>query len=772
MLLTRKSSVVIRDLRKGPEPPSSFRGLIEEQIREIDQEDGVVRPWNVVLICVANELARYQQLLDSILTNGSQPKVILFLIGTQAEETLRLPNLLQEQRARCRVIFVGSMRGCEWEGSGHLPTGFIHWTEDPDGEANLRVLVNTLRDNLVYSRLFEATSERDVAAWSIGTKQSWFGHLPTRAIADVLHEACDELVGEAENNLILGWADDWHVPPELCGEEDRSDLLLDEPGMLGLAFRSLRERMSRLHRMLGTSGRQGAFRRVAEYPEHQQNEIKEISKELIALDDKALSLLRAIDPWDGIDLAEQRRLRAEGVSIEQDDKRLESYHAKSQMLDLEILRRIKHVFDSGYNLTSLEVQLGEVVERIQPRTREEIEQEYEKLALSSEAQRLTAMLPSAPSGQVIRIGRMVARILQPAWSRVLLVLTVILLAGGAVVLAVQDGSNGLLDSLPDPARSLAARASILVLIGVILATAALVSLFFVADEKIRAWGRRVRLRESASRVETMKRFLERAIWNEWVLHPVRRKAAEHHKLLLDSLKLCAEDIRRLMHNRHDDLERELVDQTSTNPAVLRDLDIGETGTYAQRPQVVKLLKKEVTTRLKNTLELKMPSLGAVSAEKIPAEIAERVSRDIDHLIMQVARHGPLSPKVEITAGALDERQKLIENYWTRFDRVREAVKESVLLGADSGIIQFIRPSQISSLDQSGDAMILVRFAPEASRKQINAERNGELVDLVYTNETVCAGVVRLSAFRTDFVSFGGATQLDSESSGSSTPDFQ
>ena len=78
MELNRESSVIVVDLATTDGSPSSFEDLLLKKSGAVSEE-GIIRPWYVVLIVDADKVQSHRGLYESILANVSQPRLILIL---------------------------------------------------------------------------------------------------------------------------------------------------------------------------------------------------------------------------------------------------------------------------------------------------------------------------------------------------------------------------------------------------------------------------------------------------------------------------------------------------------------------------------------------------------------------------------------------------------------------------------------------------------------------------------------------------------------------
>ena len=756
MEVGRESSVIIVDLATVSIDLLSFDDLLQVDSGGVPEE-GIIRPWHIVLIDDVEMIQSHRGLFESVLTNGSQPRLTLILRGSkiaagESEKQIEFPHFFQDSYSRLRVILVSSLNGIEWAPGSHLPAGLAHWEADLDGSEVSGVLMDALASDEILDALYSATSKVGHQLWSIGTKQVWFGRLPARATADALHKCGHGLVGDDGKSCLLPQLEEWNVPSSLSGLDIESDILVSGDGTFLSQYEDLHHRVRSQKKIFGLSGQGGAVKRIAKFPEHHLAALDNIREKLKKVNDQVKFLLEATDASNGFDVEENKKFQELGVQQQRKDKLREKYLDIDTKLNEEIVGGARKAIASGHSISPLIVQVDKVVKTVSPKSQAEILKDFEIVDLSKLQESLLKATLSTPKNPLMIVAKTVAKIIEPLWLRFVLAFFYLWLVAISAFEAFDDGNSSGFYPLPEIARKLIARSVVITCLLVTLAVLLVGVVFVIADNLIRAWARKSGLLKVEKELETQKSFLEQVALNEWVLSNTRRRAVNSLIQLRRTLELIALNLKDNLIDKYDELASSKQERSTPNPAVRKDLnDVAGAGAFRQLDRVVEIIRTDVSTLIDNVMGLRVHEFKGVGTD-IPEQIVSSIDKDLQVYVQKLIEFGPLDYKLALSDASLSQRKDLSETYWTKVGQVTTAVEDTVLVAETSNFIQFIDTSDLLQLDQQASSAVYIRFAPEPSRQNIK-NRINDVENLCFTTKTSCAGIFRLVGFRESHVHY-------------------
>jgi len=755
--VTREASVLLLDLTaEGVKPPASYEDLIRSQRPDL-VADGVIRPWNLLITDSISGFPGHKSLYESVLQSPARPRLVLLLDGLLfASETstpaISLPLVFQEHRLQVRVVAITDRAGCEWAAGDPLPSGIAYWPKDPDGATTVQILRDPLSDERIFNEFFEMTSAGGYDAWSLGTRQVWFGRLPQKATAGSLYETGQGLVGDDGDAALLPKSADWEIPPALSGMATEDDLLILTEGSILESYQGIRRQASGEKLMFGVTGSRQSLKRVAAYPSHHARVLQQLEEKTTSIDGTVSGLLQSIDATDGFNEEENRKFERLGIVIKRSDDYRKIYRDVATQLNDRIVDGVRDWIRTGHSIAPLVLTVEDTIEKVKPLPPEELVDKFSNVSLAPSAQRLADARKNMPKGTVIRFGQSIAKVLEPAWARLLIaILYTWILATGAFEAFDQGRTPGFLP-VPEALRGTAADIAVVLAMIATLLVAALGVALVLADSTIRSWGKTAGLIEVEKAVERQQEFLERVILNEWVLNRTRRRTAASLRFLNETLRGLSEVVRARLIDRHAELAKTTDEPQSPNPAVRKDLnDVAAAGTFMQLEQVIAILRADISTIIDEVLSLRIHEFKGVGGEEVPTEINRSIATKIDRYIDHLREEGPLSLDVALSRESAQLRKRLIETYWKNVSLVSSAVQDSALLPKDSKLVQFINSEDLLHLDQQPKSAVVVRFAPEPSREEIQTQAANLDMNIIYTETTSCAGILRATGFRNSLV---------------------
>jgi len=754
--VTREASVLVVDLGGINIAPTSYDELVKVH-KPAFVSEGVIRPWNLLIIDKSDSFAAHFQLYESILQSPTRPRLILLLDGPlfdplTSAPSVSLPEVFQDHRSQVRLISITDRAGCEWAIGEPLPSGIAHWSDDLEGATTIDVLCEPLGIEPVFNAVFEATEVGGYDAWSIGTKQVWFGRLPQKATADSLFETAQALVGDDGDATLLPRSAEWEVPQALNGGATEDDLLTLSDGSILDSYQSIRRQIASEKMKFGISGRAQVLKRVSSFPEHHLRIIKQVEEKSLMANTTVADLLSSIDARDGFNEDENRKFDRLGIVIKRSDDLRSIYRDVATQLNDRIVDGVRDWIRTGHSIAPLIITVDDTVEKVAPREPQEIVDDFSSVSMESTIQQLKSSQSQIPTGPLMKIGKAVAKALQPVWARfVFAVLFSWVVATGAFEAFDRGRTPGFLP-VPESIRAVTADVFVIIAILLTLGVVALGGLLLYADARVRAWGKRVGFLELERVIDGQQSFLESVVLNEWVLNKTRRRTAASLKFLNETLRGLSGVIRSRLIDNHESLSKQSDPELSPNPAIRRDLnDVAAAGTFMQLDQVIAILRTDISTLIDEVLSLRIHEFKGIGATTVPAQICESVQQKIDLFVGHLMEEGPLNLDVSRSRESAILRKRLIETYWKNVTLVSSAVHDSALTSRDARLIQFINADDLLHLDQQPGATVVIRFAPEPSREEIQKLAVNSEMSVIFTETTSCAGVLRATGFRNSFV---------------------
>ena len=777
----RYSDVIQVDLRKEAEAPKTFEELLTG-VNDLGQE-GVIRPWSLLLVDDAKTFVLNSKLYENILQHSTHPRLIVLVCGSPAEPDLQgkrftVPRVFEQVRERSRIILLTSETGCEWASGEHVPSGLLRWDGDPDGVETVAMLTDVFSAEEIFEKVFASTNESSNTLWSVGTKQVWFGRLPATATADAFHKTGNGLVGDDGKAALIRKSDEFRIPKELNGDEVEVDILYGGPGTLLDDYSSLKKQIVSMKRKFGLAGQKGSIARVARFPEDQLSALNDVIAQIEKINANVLSMMESVDASDGLDVEERKRLETVGVQWQRQDEQRDRFLDADTKLNDKIVDGIREAIAGGHSVAPLIVQLDDVIEKVRPKDPAELVQTFAEYSFAELLEKMKASIPLVPRGPIMKFGKLVASVIEPAWSRLLIAFLFVWVTLTAGLEAIDDNGNSGFGLLPQNIRN---KISDLIVYSIffVIAIAIIVAgvIFVRADNAISRWGKKTKVSEVEKAIDRQKGFVESTALNEWVLSYIRRTTVENLKHLRETLQLLATSLKGQLIDKHEFWSSSDLSRSYPNPQVRKDLNnVAAAGTFMQMDRVEKILRTDVSTIIDEVLALRVHEFKGKNAAKVPQEIVAEVDLRVSKFIPDVIEKGPLTSTLALSKKSIDLREELTTNYWEKIALVGTSAQETVLLDAKSSFVQFVSSDEILHLDKQNGGDILIRFAPRPSLDHIvtSGKTSGINVEsITFTAKTSCAGILRLVGFKDAFFKYeSDATQSEPDSPSSFSPDFQ
>jgi len=760
------SSVVHIDLDVEESPLESLDDLIMLNLSRLGPnlavlgaDRGIERPWDIVLTCSSANLEKHDALLESVLTNAVRPRLVLLLRAPELANgaaRLSLPRVFSEQSQLVRVVVLTSETGSEWAPGDHKVKGIALWHHDQEGRETLPILVETLTMPEVFDSLFTESSSSQFEAWCIGTKQVWFGKLPAQPLAAALFEVGEGLVGDDGKIAVLRKLDEWRPPVELIGGAAESDILI-EGGKKKTHLTGIRTQIKALSESAGVGKKTGFIARVAASPGLQLGIVERLTADLRSLSSNVKEVLGSIDANDGFGVDERRLMDREGIQLNRpDDQRERFENLDSAMLETAV-DGIKRAITQGHSLAPLRIQMEDLIQKVTPRPKEKILEDFAPVDLSNEITLLEKASTKFPKSPVMRVGRRVAKVLQPSWARfVFFGLYVWGLFTTCFEIFDKGNTRGFVP-LPQAMRATASAIAVVLFVVLTVTIMVLGVVLNRTHSRIVAWGRSTGVSELTKSVNATESYLQSTAMNDWVLSKIRRASALQLQYLLEGLKRLGDLLRELLIEGSDHLGDITGDEYSPNPAVRRDFnDYTKYGVFSNIGLVTKILRMDVATIMETKLELRIPELRGKFRANFPHTLLDDVSEPLREYVDSVIKNGALSQDLAQSEESVQLRRDLTDNYWKDNSVIEKLIQDVVLVKDTDPIVQFVNPQNLLLVAKDVEDAVNVRFAPEPSRGEVGKapEVRADLASTwVFTEAVTCAGIVRMVGLRQGFVSY-------------------
>ena len=168
--------------------------LVQMLASNIDHTDsGVVNVFRVVVTENLADLNSHAALYERLLHSALSIRVIIRCVtgnrpAMQAMESGVIPESILNAGDRVRMLIIEDNIGVYFGADRGTPEALAIWPDDPDGVRTLEIIDDALKMPEVFNAVFEKTKDAPFRAFSVGTRQAWFGRFPVDAIADVFKD--------------------------------------------------------------------------------------------------------------------------------------------------------------------------------------------------------------------------------------------------------------------------------------------------------------------------------------------------------------------------------------------------------------------------------------------------------------------------------------------------------------------------------------------------------------------------------------------------------
>ena len=744
-----EEDVALLDLR-GQE---GLNGSVLEYLSEaiVHTNSGVVDMFRVLVCDEFEKLGQHEALYKELLQSALTLRVIV-LVSTNGKsvakvtQDIQLPEVFYTSSGRLRFLIVEDEVGLYFATGRMTPQALAVWPDATGDPYALDIVADALINPEVFSEVFEKTKDLPYQSFSVGTRQAWFGTVPTFAISDALTEVGKGIVGGDGFSALERRPPDWEIPSVLAGEAFEADILT-ETGSLATGYAAAQKSINQSLNDFAVKSNRLVVKRIALFPGLQLTSASNTADTLEHLEHVWTELVDEVDAGDGFGGDETRIIEGAGIRLFRDDSNRSKLREEVQNFFDGVVNSVVNGLRGGHSIAPYLERIDKSVVRLTPKTNDEIKELHSEYSLEPSVVTLREADKSTPKGFRVRASVFLAKCLLRNW---VMALTGTLLALGTIVgvadiwnleflgSAFQDGK--LWDSLCE--------IIVLILLVIMAVTAYLLS---YATRRIRKWGIQIQLRQLQGVVNSHKGFVEKTVLNDWVLNKLRRSAMEPTVRLKSCLEELMETLKDLLI---DGSSREGIDSIlrSYNPSVRSSNQAGaQVGIFRNLPLVNDILRTDVVKILQKPIESYAFALLGGNAEGIARKITEEAEIPLEKYIRSLMRYGIYSRYhiVDTDEGA-GLRQQLIDEYWSDNDSVNRMLNNVVLAPDADPIVQFIQAETLVQLDGDIDKTRIIRFAPRPSRLADmfqSADEKSRMAEVVFTRSASIGGVLRLIGFK-------------------------
>lgn len=721
-------------------------------------ESGVVDVFRVLVKEDLSTIGQHAELYERLLHSALSLRLLLLCTtngkpAMQAMQDVVVPDAILGAGDRVRVIVVEDNIGVYFGADRGTPEALAVWPDDLEGTRTIEIIEDALSIPEVFSAIFERTKEIPHRAFSIGTRQAWFGRFPTDAIAGALKDVGLTISGGDSFSALEKRPPEWTSPSHLCGEYTEEDLLREGEG-LAEVYAKTKKSTTDAMRWFGLKSGFPITRRVARFSSAQTQAVSNLSTQLRFVDQTVGALIGAVEASDGFNDEEAAIIEGQGIRLYREDNRRQFLKDARTALLSDVIQTILRALSEEQSIAPYFTRLDQTIERIEPKSSEKIQEEFQTKLLTPITERLDNAGASVPKGLGMKIAKKFAILLAERWFQGLLALLGVIGLAGTLdhIFDAQTPDLFSNSAFFGPVRQELRILSEVLLVAVVAAVIATALLLFYADSEIRKWGRSLRFSEIQELVEVHESFIQSVALNDWILSKTRRAAIEPLRLLRDSV------LREVSNTLGNVLvegaaqQPASYDNHSFNPAVRKTFQAGaHIGIFKNLPQVKKVLSKDIVWIIRRPIESHGYSLLGSNAEVVGPRIVSEVTDRLNRYVESVFRYGVYSRNhlVDEHEGE-QERQKLIDQYWSDADSINDLLNGIVLAKERDPIVQYIQAESLSQLDSALERAVFVRFAPRTSKldEVANSLDQRELLrEVVFTRSAEIGGVLRLIGYR-------------------------
>lgn len=791
--MTAMSNVLLLNLRSGENAPKTYEDVVSSQ--QTDQSSsnntlstGIRKFTSLLVVDTLAGLRKNQGLYESILRSSTLPHVILVVTdceGSESESSTKaktnpkidLPEIFEQRSSNVRVILLTSRTGTLWALESPKPEGVAVWDQDPDGNATLQVIIDCLVLPEVFSEAFQLMEAGGRDAWSIGTKQVWFGTLPKKAMVGALFEIAKTFLGENGDVVLLRRIEPWTIDPDLIGRAEESNIL-EPQGRIITKLEEIRKLEETFSQNAGVRSNKGFINRLINFPHRTKADAQKLHEKLVETDRYLIELIEAIVPEDGFQKEEEKKIEHAGIKLRlETDQRAKTYQKSDEKLIQVIVNGTDKALVDGHSIIPIKNEIDGLIELVTPRTSEQIlhgivnfedsayvgkngyqdfEFGYDGVSFDKTAKKIREGLSSTPKNPILKIARVLAKIIRHMWVRAILAFLYLWALAVAAFEAFDQGrSNGF---VPLPITVRQSVANVVVVAFLILSLLLIIGgvILNLSHEQIIKWGRTFGAHDivKEQQIEANREFISKVVFNEWVLYSRRVDILGQLRVLVLILQQIEEELSQLYD--HEKSEIDGIKIIEPNPAVREDFNVySQAGFFAQYDKVFGILRADILEIIMPKLKVRVLELkDRLHRDGVPAIVREDISQPLGKYVEHVVKRGVLSGNLFEDVAGSERRKILTEDYWNEVQGIAEVIRKTVCHEELEPVVQLVRPEDFRLLHSGREEAATIRFCPTPSRDKLGEQESPDtLREIVFTEAVNTAGIVRLVPFREGVVTY-------------------
>ncbi|NCY17656.1 MAG: hypothetical protein EBX39_13040, partial [Actinobacteria bacterium] len=254
--------------------------------------------------------------------------------------------------------------------------------------------------------------------------------------------------------------------------------------------------------------------------------------------------------------------------------------------------------------------------------------------------------------------------------------------------------------------------------------------------------------------------------NDWTLYRIRTETADCFNTMLSILEITSDRILGVMTGPSQTMTGPTTAPVGVNPEIRIDFNESrDVGMYRNFAEVVRILRGDALALIEQAFDLYFDQLRG--GEAMRSQVVDRIGMDLDlsltalvgltmdeGIILRTPRKLPGGRRI-ITDEGLLERDRLVREIWSDEGVIRDTVAEAVLAAPSEAMMHFVHPRDLVVVDFSEENQVDVRFAPAVSQPPLAqvSRLDGVFHDIVFTEQSSLAGVLRLVPFRPGIYEF-------------------
>ena len=744
-----EEDVALLDLRGQ----GSLGGSVLEYLSDaiVHTNSGVVDMFRVLVCDDFDNLVQHQDLYRELLESALTLKVIV-LVSTngksiaKAAETVQVPEVFSSSSGRLRFLVIEDEAGLYFATGRMTPQALAVWPDATGDPYALDIVADALINPEVFSEVFEQTKDLPYLSFSVGTRQAWFGTVPTLAISDALTEVGKAIVGGDGFGALERRPLDWEIPAVLAGEAVETDILT-ETGSLGAGYSVALKSINQALNDFAVKSNRLLVKRIALFPDLQIESASSTADKLDHLEKVWTELVDQVDAGDGFGSDETRIIESAGIRLFRDDANRSKLREEVRAFFDSVVNSVVSGLRGGHSIAPYLERIDKSVERLCPKPMMEIRESYSGLSLEPYVDTLRDAQSLVPKGFRMPAAVFLAKCLLRSW---VVAITGIFLFLGTIIAIGDIWNLEFLGSAFRDDKPWDSRCELIV-VALLLVLAFGAYLLSYATQRIRQWGNQLQIQQLQGIVNSHRVFVEKTVLNDWVLNKLRRSAMEPATRLKSCLEELMETLKVLLIDGSTRPGFESIVR-SYNPSIRSSNTAGaQVGIFRNLPLVNDILRTDVVKILQKPIESYAFALLGGHAEGIARKITEEAKVPLEKYIRSLMRYGIYSRYhiVDTDEGA-GLRQELIDEYWSDNESVNRMLTNVVLAPDTDPIVQFIQAETLVRIDGDIDKTRIVRFAPRPSRLAEmfqSIDEKSRMAEVVFTRSASIGGVLRLIGFK-------------------------